>query len=245
MTHPQRRKAERSQQGCRALTAGTERQAIQPAPGFPFPQRGKGNGKGKGESLPTRTAHRATHKLTEGMAQRAAAREQRKPPGARSPQPPSGGTPPGVEPTGPEARRDGPGGHRRPGQGTGTRTERGKGDHPRREPADPGGRGQGTARGLPTTERVSAHTGGSFQAGGMARGPVPAWALCAGPAPHSGRRARRANADPPRGRGPGASGDAVCAKRGPDQPPKAARDPAAHFLLGMGRAHPGRDAPDA
>lgn len=114
----------------------------------------------------------------------------------------------------PTARRGAPGGTRRPRQGTRPGAERPKGDRTG-SPQRPGELGQGTAWGLPTTERASAHTGGSFQAGGLARGPR--------------RRARRPGATPRTERSEGAQVGARSGQKGPGERRRsgAARDEAA------------------
>ena len=210
------------------------------------PQRGRRGREGRGGE-PTDTDGTQSHPQADrGDSAAGGSTRAKKTPGGEKPpaavrrHAPGGGADRARSPKG-RAR----GGTGDPGKEPGPARRGARATTPAGSPQTPEGGAKGLPGGCPPRSALARTRGAAFKPGGWpgARCRLGRYA----PDRHrdSGRRARRATADPPRGRGPGASGDAVCAKRGPDQPPKAARDPAAHFLLGMGRAHPGRDAPDA
>ena len=169
----------------------------------PEPQRGGGDGRGAGRTPQRPPAPRLP---AQGVGAPASGRTHarrkprgRKPKKRRLEQPPM---PPGLEPPGPEAPKGASQGgpaSREKGDAHGWR-EQGQPERQRRTPADERKPGATTCAAAGDHGARSAHTGASFEAGGWRRGPAPAL--------RGLRRAPRPEADPPRGRGPGASGDA-------------------------------------
>lgn len=226
------------------------------------PQRGaQGRGGGRGRTSPTRQQQRAREppngrnpSSADGGAQQAreGAGAQPKGPGGRAqkkrPEGPPG--PPGPEATAPEAaKRTGRGGPGGPTRSAEASPERSKGDRSEAKEARSAERGEPKRSGGSEWPRRPAgpHKRPSVGAGGEGPGGGPGDRSAAegGRTRRTGaakrRRARRAGAAPRRGRGPGASGDAECAKKA------AQRAAGAHTAEGMGpllaRPHRGGHAP--
>lgn len=130
------------------------------------------------------------------------------------PRRPPGRRPPAPKPRSGRARGDpaGPREAQRGGRDEASPTEQGGRSEAKPTPSAAGpASARGAAQRRTRAERGSRGEGPRAGPGNRAkRGRAP----CAGPGPRSGGRAGRAGADPRRGRGPGATGDAECAKSG-------------------------------
>ncbi len=221
------------------------------------PQRGRqGRGGGRGEATDTRSAparrKRSGRSTRAGRPERA---DQRPRGRGRESGPQGPPEAPRQEPSGPEAPKGaaqgGPGGARQPHStaGAGARATNGS-------PQRSGWRGKRPGAEREAAEGASPHKCPSGKAGGKGGGPgrpegeKPGGQKLPEPTRRSRGRARRAGAAPPRGGGPGASGDAECAKGAADRPradsPRPRR-PGAHYHFvrragGPGAAH--RDPPE-
>lgn len=240
-----------------------------------YPGAPSGGGRGGGAAgekpgQPQRHRKRSSpdaHQRSAGRPARASGRSPPKSPGGRAqkrrPHGPPG--PPGLEPAGPEARRDAPGGTRRGHAKRKGKAERSQGDQSsaagaRSEARPRPERSGASERPRSRKPRRSGAQVAERESRGGRRGARPRQAqarrLGRGPGPRSGGRGRRAEATPRRGGGPGANGGAKCAKSpGERRRSGAARNDAApgqaaKYIRGSGSgcfaavAQLGRGAPE-
>lgn len=204
------RKHPRLQGGARRAGAGAPKAGGLALPASP--QRGR-QGRGGGRGEPTATEAAAASDKQHRQATARAAR------GPRSESPGGQGRNTGARqgPAAPGAGARRRGGHKadegtpQPGGDPAEEPAKRQSEHvaeqgrPNREPAAGGGRAKRSGASESPRRRAAPHKRPSGQAGGEAEGRHQA-------------RAARAAADPRRGRGPGATGDAECAKRAEGAP---------------------------
>lgn len=191
------------------------------------PSGAAGTGGARGEPHETTEPKKNGQRLTRPASGNRRAQQS---PGARSdPRRPQGRRAPGLEPTGPEARRGGPGGTRRdPAAAPPARTKsRQAAPPPQGRPPSAEGRDGGQAGPLTPTEREARTRGAALKPGGWAE--ARSWPTA--------RTAKRGAGAPRRsgsffGRSGRKKVETRSAHKGwPDQPPPGGPASGAHFLL--------------